>query len=781
MAAVLGLVVMGGWTFDIPLLRSVLPGAVQMKANAAVALILAGCALFMFGGQPSLARQRLAQGLALVVAALGSITLAEYVFGWQLGIDELLFRDTANAHNLIRGRMSPYSAVAFVNIGLALAAVPQRALRWLVCLAAGSVVIIGAVSLLGYLWNASELVTDQLLPPVALNTALAFCLLGVGTLLVARNSATQRESNRTTLSAVETKILAGFIGAFLLLIAGGGYTYRSSVEFTKAALWVDHTQQVRTALGQLYATVSNAETAQRNYLITGIRQHFDSYVGQINKANDQQDVVAHLIADNPVQVQNMMELRQLILIKYELLARGITLYERNGFVAARDLIASGEGINTMQSILTLSNHMDKVEENLLQERNAAFTRAHQSTLVSLLLTLAIATGLFIILFNGIRKEMMAREQTEQALGASERYNRGIVENSPDCLQLLTLDARLTYMTERGCQLLEVNDFCSIENAEWLNFWKGTDHDSARHAVEVAVTGVIGQFQAFCATFKGTPKWWDVVVAPIMGANGKPDQLLAVSRDITESKPAETEIKALNASLQQRATELEAANKELESFSYSVSHDLRAPLRHIDGYLDMLAADTKDQLADEPRRYLKVIADASTQMGQLIDDLLAFSRMARTGMHETRIELDAMVRESIAKLEMVTRDRNIEWKLAPLPSAIGDPAMLRQVFSNLLGNAVKYTRPRDPARIEIGVAGEEDGRNILFLRDNGVGFDMKYAGKLFGVFQRLHRVDEFEGTGIGLANVRRIITRHGGRVWAEAAPDQGATFYFTLKS
>jgi len=237
---------------------------------------------------------------------------------------------------------------------------------------------------------------------------------------------------------------------------------------------------------------------------------------------------------------------------------------------------------------------------------------------------------------------------------------------------------------------------------------------------------------------------------------------------------------LNERLAGRTAELQSINSELESFSYSVSHDLRAPLRHIEGYVAMLVEDAEGRLSAEAQRYLKVIVEASRHMGELIDDLLAFSRMGRAEMRETRVELHALVREAICDLEMATRGRNIVWTIPSLPTATGDRAMLKQALANLLGNAVKYTRPKDPAVIEIGCAGEEDGRLVLFVRDNGVGFDMQYVDKLFGVFQRLHRADEFEGTGIGLASVRRIIARHGGRVWAEGRTGAGAAFYFTLK-
>ena len=249
---------------------------------------------------------------------------------------------------------------------------------------------------------------------------------------------------------------------------------------------------------------------------------------------------------------------------------------------------------------------------------------------------------------------------------------------------------------------------------------------------------------------------------------------------TERKQAEEKLGQLSAEAVQRATQLEAANKELEAFSYSVSHDLRAPLRHVQGYVELLKKAAANSLPEKALRHLEIISDASKQMGQLIDDLLAFSRIGRTDIHHATVNLDELVPLCRQGLELETRHRRIQWKIALLPAVRGDRAMLRQIFANLMGNAIKYTRPRDPAEIEIGCAGHENGRAIIFIRDNGVGFDMQFAEKLFGVFQRLHTPEEFEGTGIGLANVRRIITRHGGRIWFEAAVGKGATFFFTLE-
>jgi signal transduction histidine kinase len=264
------------------------------------------------------------------------------------------------------------------------------------------------------------------------------------------------------------------------------------------------------------------------------------------------------------------------------------------------------------------------------------------------------------------------------------------------------------------------------------------------------------------------------------------QVAILFSDITERKLREDDVDRLNAELSQRAAQLEAANKELEAFSYSVSHDLRAPLRTVDGFSQAALADYGSQLPEEGRRYLEMIHGGAQQMGQLIDDLLAFSQLGRQPLSKRTVDTAKLVREVLEDLSAQRDGRQIDIRIGDLPSCQGDPSLLKQVWINLLSNALKYSSKREKAVIEVDTTTPMTGsasdsyKVVYFVCDNGTGFDMRYADKLFGVFQRLHRAEEYEGTGVGLAIVQRIIHRHGGRIWAEAAPDRGATFYFTLE-
>jgi PAS domain S-box-containing protein len=372
-----------------------------------------------------------------------------------------------------------------------------------------------------------------------------------------------------------------------------------------------------------------------------------------------------------------------------------------------------------------------------------------------------------------------------AVGESERKFRMLMESVADAIVVAGADGRIVLVNRVAEQLFGYEPGTLVgEPVEILipDALRGRHSShSERYQAEPRPRVMGGGLDLSARRADGT----EIAVEISLGPAEVGGELLVIAtiRDITERKRAEGEIRQLNEELEQRVrdrtAQLTAANQELESFSYSVSHDLRAPLRAIDGFSRLLLDDQAEALPPgEARRYLERVVANVERMGTLIDELLEFSRLGRHELQPGRVDLSALAREAAAMIEAEIEGRRVEIEVGELGEVRGDRALLGQVFANLLSNAVKFTRERDRARIEIG-SYVEDGRPVIFVRDNGVGFDMRHVDKLFKVFERLHRSEDFEGTGVGLAIVARIVQRHGGRVWADGKPGEGATFAFTL--
>jgi PAS domain S-box-containing protein len=378
---------------------------------------------------------------------------------------------------------------------------------------------------------------------------------------------------------------------------------------------------------------------------------------------------------------------------------------------------------------------------------------------------------------------LERERGDRLLRAREHEFRTLAESLPDNIVRYDGEGRTVYVNP----VLEKT--LGAAAAEMLGTRirefhpDGTYETYARALDDALASGKNGEIEFVLPVPSKAPIVHQIRMIAERNKDGRVTGVLAIGRDISERKQAEEKLALYREHLEElvaeRTAELEAANQELEAFAYSVSHDLRAPLRHIDGFLELLQRAVGTKLDDQSRHYMETISGAANKMDLLIDDLLTFSRMGRHAISVQTVDLGALVREVLQELEPDAAGRKIEWCMGDLQEVRGDEALLRMVMVNLIANALKFTRTREQARIEIGTLPNQASEVVVFVRDNGVGFDMTYADKLFGVFQRLHRADEFEGTGIGLASVRRIIARHGGRSWAEGKLDQGATFYFSL--
>lgn len=379
---------------------------------------------------------------------------------------------------------------------------------------------------------------------------------------------------------------------------------------------------------------------------------------------------------------------------------------------------------------------------------------------------------------GVEREITARVRAEEAL----RYQANLLQNVSDAIIATDLDFRITSWNAA---------------AEEMYGWSAEEAIGRTTAQLFPTTYPQGSAAEVLRQFRESGVWKGEVIQPrkdgapidvlasvslIRDSAGNPVGAVAVNRDITERNRAEAEVRRLNAELEgrvvERTAQLEAANQELEAFAYSVSHDLRAPLRAIEGYTRILEDDYAGALDAEGRRVCGVIRSEARRMGQLIDDLLTFSRLSRAPMEASPIDMERLVAETIEELVAPSDRDRIELRIGRLPRSVGDPSLIRQVWRNLLSNAIKFSSKRERAIIEVR-GSQDESDNVYLVRDNGAGFDMRYAGKLFGVFQRLHSEREFEGTGVGLAIVQRVVHRHGGRVSAESHVEDGATFTFTL--
>lgn len=565
-------------------------------------------------------------------------------------------------------------------------------------------------------------------------------------------------------ASLETRNLVGSAIAVLLV----GLAFAAVLQFMeRTQVSIESRAKVNTALRTLEQGLSqlkDAETGQRGFLLTGRPEYLVPYESGRRQAAATLTTFSGLEGARQLSSADLAALQALTHAKLEELGRTVQLAKSGKREEALAIVTQDSGLHTMDQLRSLH---DRLAAALTAQRTldeAKMQLARQRTQRALLALGGL--GLLAVLFSALamRRELRFRTASEQALAASEAKFRALADHAPVGIFEMEPDGHRPYINETLC------GFTGLSHQEAVT--QGFQHrihpeDLERvvaHWDKVRASGISSHQEYRFVLPDGTLRWVESRTATVPGAHGRPNSFLGIVLDLTERRRA--------------AEELEAANKELEAFAYSVSHDLRAPLRHIDGFVGLLRRSLGESVNERAAHQLDVISSSARQMGELIDDLLTFSRMGRAEVHASTFDLGALTRRVMEELAPDTADRAIEWRIESLPTVHGDQALLRLVLMNLLGNALKFTRGRTPAVIQ--VTATRTANNIaISVSDNGAGFDMRYSDKLFGVFQRLHRQDEFEGTGIGLANVARIIHKHGGAVEAQGAVGQGATFTFTL--
>ena len=583
---------------------------------------------------------------------------------------------------------------------------------------------------------------------------------------------------------IKHRIGAGLSMALAVFLLTAYFSLRSLALDEEGQAWVAHTQQVLVIADQATSHLRQAASAYRDFISTSQPSELQHWGQNIELATRDFSRLRTIAADNPRQQQALERVDQALEQTISATNQRVQIQLQLGAAASLKDSQGSSNQPDISAVETLVVAIQAEERRLMQLRMDALADSLGRTRMVIALGDILAI-LFLVAAGAIAAiEFGERKQTERALTAAR--------------QKLTMALAAGNMGTWELDLISNQSWRSIEHdrifgcdsalASWgsdsfLNHVYPDDLDQVQDAFAKARLEGRLSFESRIIRADSTLRWIAVEGSVVYDNQHSPLAMTGVLHDVTASKELQNEIIRLNEDLEARVTlrtaELTEANSNLEAFTYSAAHDLRAPLRHMNGFVSLIHQNCYEKLDADGRRYLDKIASSSRHMGMLLDDLLNFARLGKVGLQRNQVSLGQMVARIQEALEPDLSGRDLTWEIGPLSDVSADLSLLNQVMTNLISNAVKFTRKCDKAHIKIGSYPLPDQSLTVFVTDNGAGFDMKYADKLFGVFQRLHNAQDFEGTGIGLAIVRRVVERHGGRVWAEGAPGIGATFSFSL--
>ncbi|MFI4939606.1 MAG: CHASE3 domain-containing protein [Burkholderiales bacterium] len=708
------------------------------------------------------------------VVALGLATLSQYIFNWQLGIDELLFRDTADAYNLIRGRMSPASAFIFVMVGLALTALPSRALRTVVLLASTVIIGAGAMICVGYLWNANELITDSWLPPVALNTSLAFALLGVGIFFAGW------ERGHATDTRAEKKALAGFGIALALLIISGGYAYRASAKHEQSVEWINRTQNVRIQLAQLYNRIADIESAQRFYLLTGKPSYRDEYRRLVAELGKDKPSLDRLLAGNPAQIAHAADLWPLINHRIDLTDRQLSIFDNQGEAAAKAAIAAGNGMQTMRHIRALIQRMSGLEVDLLGKRQAELEHNRKLTLLGFLAMLLIAAGIFVTLFIEIQREMVIKSRMRAQLQETATRIATILDTVADGI-ITTDDLGVIESFNRAAE--QLFGYAAIEiighNISTLMPEPTRSHHDG-YLKHYAMTGkkrVIGTGREVLALRKdGSTFDMSLQVGEMLLAGQR--HYTGIASDITARKKIEH-------NLVTSKEQAELANRAKDSFLATMSHEIRTPLTGLLGMMELLSMTRLD---GEQINTLNAAWNSAKGLLRIVNDILDWSKIeeGKLQLAPQATSIPQLLQDVINTYARVASAKGLILKQCADPAIsrfhIVDPLRLSQVLNNFVSNAIKFTSNGSiDLRAEL-LDTIDGGERICFsVIDTGIGIEEEVQASLFERYRQVgaDTARLYGGTGLGLAICRRLAELMDGQVELKSRVGHGSTFTIML--
>ncbi|HWZ26959.1 MAG TPA: CHASE3 domain-containing protein [Gemmatimonadales bacterium] len=583
----------------------------------------------------------------------------------------------------------------------------------------------------------------------------------------------------TNAPVTRRRVTAAFALAAILLLVVGSITVWGLERIAAARGDRQDAVVVRDRLNRLLVHFQDAETGQRGFLLTGQEPYLRPFETGSALVRSDLDTLVQLTAPDSAVAGRVRTLTPAIEAKLSELSLTVSLRRSRGLDAALRVVLTDQGRLLMDSVRQIARGIGAIENGRYTDAGALVQRTTTWVEASSVIGTLLAMGFLGLAGLVQRRDSQSQEEAERQLAEMSTELKDLYEQAPCGYHTLDLDGLIVRMNQTECRWLGYQLDEVIGKKTVFDILVAEDRTRARERFQRLVGGDdIGTGEARFVRKDGTRLPVVVSSSVVRDATGAPWRVRATMMDETAFRGAREQVDRLNAQLQRHVAELEDLNQELEKFSYSISHDLRAPLRAISGFARLLLQEHAANLDPEGARLLGVIRVNTERMGRLIDDLLSLSRFSRQPLVRTPMDMAALVSGVIVDRAAAQAPGGAEIVVANLPDADGDAALLKQVWERLIDNGVKFTEGIKAPRVEIG-ARADNGTTVYSVRDNGVGFDMQYAAKVFEVFQRLHPQSDYEGTGVGLAIVQRVIHRHGGRIWAESAPGQGATFFFTL--